>query len=67
VVIGRSTPVLRITLFIFGGIACLADELRTSFDELLIAILGPAVSFALAFAFGMLWLACRWNDFESPT
>ncbi len=57
VAIRRGTPVLGITLFIFGGVAWLADEPRTSFDELLIAIVGPVVSFALAFAFGILWLA----------
>ena len=55
--IRRGTPVLGITLFIFGGVAWLADEPRTSFDELLIAIIGPVVSFTLAFAFGMLWFA----------
>jgi len=55
VAIRRGTPVLGITLFVFGGIAWMADEPRTPFDELLIAIVGPVVSFVLAFLFGAVW------------
>jgi len=57
VAIRRGVPVLGITLFIFGGVAWLGGEPRTAFDELLIAIVGPVVSFTLALAFGILFIS----------
>ncbi|MEX0301478.1 MAG: site-2 protease family protein [Leisingera sp.] len=43
-----------ITLFIFGGVAELGSEPKTAFSEFWIAIAGPLMSFALAFAFWLL-------------
>lgn len=41
-------PVRRITLFIFGGVAEMADDTRTPQEEFRVAIAGPMVSLALA-------------------
>jgi Zn-dependent protease len=49
-----KTPVCRITLFIFGGVAEIGAEPPSARAEFLIAIAGPAVSFALAVFFGLL-------------
>lgn len=46
-------PVRRITLFLLGGIAHLADEPRRARDEFVIAAAGPAVSLTLAMLFGL--------------
>lgn len=43
-----------ITLFIFGGVAELGSEPKTAISEFWIAIAGPLMSFALAFAFWLL-------------
>ncbi|MCD6289174.1 MAG: site-2 protease family protein [Anaerolineae bacterium] len=51
-----GVPVQRITLFIFGGIAQIAQEPRRALDEFLIAAAGPLVSFVLALGFGTVWL-----------
>jgi Zn-dependent protease/predicted transcriptional regulator len=51
-------PIDRITLFIFGGVAHMRKEAPTPRAELLIALAGPAVSFALGAAcFGFTALA----------
>jgi Zn-dependent protease/CBS domain-containing protein len=47
-------PVLRITLFIFGGIAQIGAEPPSASAEFWIAIAGPAVSLTLAIVFGLL-------------
>jgi Zn-dependent protease len=47
-------PVRSITLFIFGGMAQIGAEPPSAKAEFLIAIAGPAVSFALAIFFGLL-------------
>jgi Zn-dependent protease/CBS domain-containing protein len=47
-----------ITLFIFGGIAQLEQDSRTSGEEFRIAIAGPLVSLALAALFGLMgWIS----------
>ncbi|MBY6202093.1 site-2 protease family protein [Maritalea mobilis] len=46
-----------ITLFLFGGVAQLEDEPKSAASEFWIAIAGPAMSFALAGAFGLLAMA----------
>ena len=47
-------PVRRITLFVFGGVSHLEGESRTPREEFLIAIAGPATSFATAALLGVL-------------
>ena len=47
-------PVRSITLFIFGGVAQIGAEPPSAIAELLIAIAGPVVSFALALLFDLL-------------
>jgi len=42
-----------ITLWLLGGVALLEDEPATPGDELRVALVGPAVSLALAVAFGL--------------
>ncbi|WP_233128873.1 site-2 protease family protein [Halovibrio salipaludis] len=54
VAIRRGVPVRAITLFIFGGVAQLDKDSENAEDEFWIAIAGPAVSFVLALAFGIL-------------
>ena len=57
--IQRGIPVTRITLFIFGGVAQIADEPDRPASEFLIAIMGPLMSVALAAVFGAAWLWLR--------
>ncbi|HWC40391.1 MAG TPA: site-2 protease family protein [Actinomycetota bacterium] len=46
-----------ITLWLLGGVALLEDEPATPGDELRVALVGPAVSLALAVAFGLVAVA----------
>lgn len=57
--IQRGIPVANITLFIFGGVAQIADEPDRPATEFLIAIMGPLMSVALAALFGAAWLWLR--------
>lgn len=56
VALRNNIPVRGISLFVFGGVAEIAQEPRTPGAEFRIAMAGPLVSFALAILFGALWL-----------
>ena len=55
----QGLPVKDITLFIFGGVSEISEEPSTASDEFIMALSGPLVSFALAGAFGLLYLLTR--------
>ncbi len=55
----KGTPVERITLFLFGGMAQIEKEPETPMSEFVMAIAGPAASFVLAILFGIIWLLTR--------
>lgn len=57
--IQRGIPVTQITLFIFGGVARIAEEPDRPSTEFLIAVMGPLMSFVLAILFGAAWLWFR--------
>jgi Zn-dependent protease len=46
--IAKGIPVHNITLFIFGGVASLSQEIKEAKTEFLVAIAGPAVSLLIA-------------------
>jgi len=54
-----GTPVKDITLFIFGGVATMAEEPDEPGKELAMAIAGPLVSLALSAVFAAVHLATR--------
>lgn len=55
----NGTPVKDITLFIFGGVAEIADEPSAPGRELIMAIVGPLVSLTLSGLFAALHLLTR--------
>jgi len=59
VAIRKGTPVGRITLFLFGGMAQIEKEPETPYSEFIMAIAGPAASFILAAVFGAIWFFTR--------
>ena len=52
----KGTPVEKITLFLFGGMAQIEKEPETPMSEFVMAIAGPAASFVLAIFFGVICL-----------
>lgn len=59
-------PVLRVTLFMFGGVAQLSEEPRSPGVEALMSVAGPAMSLALAaVAFGLHGVALAVGGSES--
>ena len=54
---GMTVP--SITLFIFGGVSTLAEEMKSPGEEFRVAIAGPLMSWALAAGCGLLWLVTR--------
>jgi len=55
----KGTPVERITLFLFGGMAQIEKEPETPYSEFIMAVAGPAASFILAAVFGTIWFFTR--------
>jgi Zn-dependent protease/predicted transcriptional regulator len=53
----KGTPVERITLFLFGGMAQIEKEPENPMNEFIMAIAGPIASFVLAIIFGLIWFA----------
>ncbi|HEX3723264.1 MAG TPA: site-2 protease family protein [Nitrolancea sp.] len=63
VAIAKGIPVHNITLFIFGGVASLSQDVEDAKSEFLIAIAGPAVSLLIAVvAFGGRYLTRGVNE-----
>jgi Zn-dependent protease/CBS domain-containing protein len=52
----KGIPVKSITLFIFGGVASIAEDSENARDEFAIAIMGPVVSVAIALFSFVVWL-----------
>src|SRR4030043_303570 len=55
----KGTPVERITLYMFGGMAEIEKEPETPYNEFIMAIAGPAASFIMAAIFGVIWFFTR--------
>jgi Zn-dependent protease len=58
--LGMTVP--SITLFIFGGVSSLGEEMKTAGQEFKVAIAGPLMSWVLAVIFAAFWLLFRGND-----
>jgi Zn-dependent protease/CBS domain-containing protein len=61
-----QTPMNRITLFLFGGVAEQEDEPENAKSEILLALSGPAVSLILAFVFWYLGGMGEDKDWPAP-
>lgn len=55
----QGEKVERITLFLFGGAAQIADEPHNALSEFAMAVAGPLASFVLAVGAAVVWLALR--------
>jgi Zn-dependent protease/CBS domain-containing protein len=55
----RGIRVPRITLFIFGGAAQIAEEPKSAGDEFIMAFAGPAMSVVISLVSGLLWYLFR--------
>lgn len=55
----HGTRVPSITLFVFGGVSSMAEEMHTPGQEFRVAIVGPLTSIVLAAVFAVLWLPVR--------
>ncbi|MBT5774675.1 MAG: site-2 protease family protein [Dehalococcoidia bacterium] len=53
-----------ITLFVFGGVSQIADEMRSPRQEFLISVAGPLSSWLLAVIFGALWAVFQAEPFS---
>lgn len=65
----QGVPVRDITLLIFGGVTRITQDPRRARDDALVALAGPAASFALGIGFGVLWWLSRASSgpFHAPT
>jgi len=68
-VVARATglPIRGITLFLFGGVAELAEEPKTAAGEFLMAIAGPIVSAILGAVCFLLWIIGSSAGWPEPT
>lgn len=57
---GMRVP--SITLFVFGGVSSLGEEMKTAKQEFRVAIAGPLMSWVLAAIFGALWVGLRTTE-----
>ncbi len=65
VALKQGEKVRSITLFIFGGVAQIAEEPASPRREFLMAIAGPLTSLGIALFFFVVWLGSR--NFSEPT
>jgi Zn-dependent protease len=60
----RGIRVPRITLFIFGGAAQIAEEPKSAGDEFVMALAGPAMSVLIGAVSGLLWMLFKNQGLE---